>query len=529
MPLDLSERETTNVIGRRRIPGKGLLPADVTGLVVRELSAVGDDQAVHRRVMVAWSYPLQARPAKRFLVYLRNSGDDLFDRVGEADHETFVIGGLVVGPYYEVAVIGVGLDCCARQSPERTSARVRFRLYGQEDLPAAPTDLKVTQVDGRAIASWGEISYHAPVRYELRAGRDTWVGAQVLGITRDAVLDITRLLPDVGTVTAPNLVIMVAAVTATGLTGSPARLSGFTTAAQADLAVAHAASGLGHAGTLSGLTNSGTTVRVSDGETSGTWQVGPFDAGAVDSYELLALVEGVVENVGLTIGMSWFTLGSVEAGRRRIEGGTAEWFPEAGLDRPSSPEIGEITGTLAGTTGLVIGSLSEDRDPDTPDTLTIAEAEFTIGSDFGGSWTIGGPVSSVGTGYSLEVAWSDDNVTYTAWEPYQRQTRSFRYAQLRLTMTQPAVALRPTVYSIHAYVVQPRVLGQRWVEETPTGVINSSNDEFTLSEVPATSTLMLFLDGALQRPGVDYSIASQTITYTVPPTTGSWHLAKYQR
>lgn len=66
--------------------------------------------------------------------------------------------------------------------------------------------------------------------------------------------------------------------------------------------------------------------------------------------------------------------------------------------------------------------------------------------------------------------------------------------------------------------------------ETPTGTINSSNAVFTLAHAPnPASSLELYLNGILQTAGgVDYTLASATITYVVAPGTGSTHVAWYR-
>ncbi|HET8548800.1 MAG TPA: hypothetical protein VFL57_12375 [Bryobacteraceae bacterium] len=49
--------------------------------------------------------------------------------------------------------------------------------------------------------------------------------------------------------------------------------------------------------------------------------------------------------------------------------------------------------------------------------------------------------------------------------------------------------------------------------ETPGGVIDGANVTFTLASVPApASSLLLFRNGLLLRPGLDYSLSAQTIT-----------------
>ena len=59
--------------------------------------------------------------------------------------------------------------------------------------------------------------------------------------------------------------------------------------------------------------------------------------------------------------------------------------------------------------------------------------------------------------------------------------------------------------------------GGVWVEETPSGLINSSNQTFTLSHTPDSNSLLLFLNGVYQAPVVDYTLSGSTITFVTAP------------
>lgn len=65
--------------------------------------------------------------------------------------------------------------------------------------------------------------------------------------------------------------------------------------------------------------------------------------------------------------------------------------------------------------------------------------------------------------------------------------------------------------------------------QTPVGSINGSNLAFTLSFSPSPgSSLELYLNGVLQTAGIDYTLASNTITYAVAPDIGDTHVAWYR-
>lgn len=62
-----------------------------------------------------------------------------------------------------------------------------------------------------------------------------------------------------------------------------------------------------------------------------------------------------------------------------------------------------------------------------------------------------------------------------------------------------------------------------WVDnEIPTGSIDDLNTDFELSATPSPAmSLQVFLNGAYQTIGVDYSLAGTTITFFSAPMTGS--------
>lgn len=66
--------------------------------------------------------------------------------------------------------------------------------------------------------------------------------------------------------------------------------------------------------------------------------------------------------------------------------------------------------------------------------------------------------------------------------------------------------------------------------QTLTGTVNGTNTVFTLPSAPLTGTASVYLNGLLQRPTTDYSIAGSTVTFVVAPSaTGAadWVAASY--
>jgi len=61
------------------------------------------------------------------------------------------------------------------------------------------------------------------------------------------------------------------------------------------------------------------------------------------------------------------------------------------------------------------------------------------------------------------------------------------------------------------------------IHEVPTGTIDGLNRVFTLSQIPFSAASLLVFNAAEQVPGVNYTLAGQTITFSAAstPTVGS--------
>ena len=64
--------------------------------------------------------------------------------------------------------------------------------------------------------------------------------------------------------------------------------------------------------------------------------------------------------------------------------------------------------------------------------------------------------------------------------------------------------------------------------EVPTGDINGSNTQFELANTPETNSVMVFLNGLLQQPTLDYTIESgETVTFVIAPDASDILLVCY--
>lgn len=71
-------------------------------------------------------------------------------------------------------------------------------------------------------------------------------------------------------------------------------------------------------------------------------------------------------------------------------------------------------------------------------------------------------------------------------------------------------------------------IGNIFEQETPSGLVNGSNTNFTLSGTPHSSkAVRVTLNGLLQKQGTDYTISSSTITFTSAPVTGQEVYVEY--
>jgi hypothetical protein len=63
--------------------------------------------------------------------------------------------------------------------------------------------------------------------------------------------------------------------------------------------------------------------------------------------------------------------------------------------------------------------------------------------------------------------------------------------------------------------------------ETPTGTINGTNTDFTTANTPTAGTVRVYLNGLRQTPITDYSVTTNTVTFTTAPFTGDVIIIDY--
>lgn len=93
---------------------------------------------------------------------------------------------------------------------------------------------------------------------------------------------------------------------------------------------------------------------------------------------------------------------------------------------------------------------------------------------------------------------------------------------MSITVTQPAnnSALTSSVVRAQMQLIADAIPNFA-DEETPAGDIDGMNTVFTLAETPnPVGSLELFLNGALQQRGADYTLSGTTITFVTAPPVG---------
>lgn len=75
-----------------------------------------------------------------------------------------------------------------------------------------------------------------------------------------------------------------------------------------------------------------------------------------------------------------------------------------------------------------------------------------------------------------------------------------------------------------------RFLNEGWTQEVPSGTINGSNKAFTLTYTPdEAASVVVFLDGIVQRLTTDYTFSGTTITFVSAPAVGQDLYCVYQK
>lgn len=70
-------------------------------------------------------------------------------------------------------------------------------------------------------------------------------------------------------------------------------------------------------------------------------------------------------------------------------------------------------------------------------------------------------------------------------------------------------------------------IGTQVLNEAPTGAVDGVNVAFDLANTPTAAGIALFLNGLLQTPTTDYTLAGDTITMLAAPLVGDVLLALY--
>lgn len=528
---------------RQSADAAGAWASEVLGVTAEEHVSLRDDGTIRRGVLVSWLPPAGDRPVRGFRVFHREVDAPRWDAscdAGPDARSALVLDRFRVGATYEVAVVPVGASCCALRPRDAARTRATVRIVGDVVPLAPPTGLSAVQLGERTLVRWTPGRGAGVPLYEVRCGADRFDLAEVVGRTTLPELAIPDLPPLAHVGGAPTLTVHVAAVGPSGFVGSPAHLAGVSPSwgASADVGPArHSAPGW--SGTKTDCAADAGELVIDAGATTATYVTVGLDGLAEREWKLYVVTLARRENRVLTPRLAQFAPASYWGRRRSAFGGDVEAYPQDPVPRrpPLAPE--SAFGTPNEMAGYRPNSFLEER-PSGQAVLTPNEARFTANSDAGRSATANaGVVSTAGTGYAVEVSFSADGSTWSAWEAYRPQTRTFRHVRARVTLSQPAPAMRLVIEELAIYLVRTTaaalsdVVAQGvWAEaEKPSGTVDGVNDAFTLAHTPKGPP-MLFKSGLLQQQGVglDYTISGTTLTYAPGSVPGpaDWHLIWYR-
>lgn len=544
--------EPDDVVTPRSAPGGAPWAAEVDSVSAVERVEIRDDGTYRRGVLVSWTVLEPPLALRGFRVLFREEDTDEWVSAGDAGADAgslMILDRFRLLARYEFVVVPLGPACCAARPPQSCSVRARLRVLGEVVVPAAPTGLRLVQSVDRSVLRWDPVVSPGTPVYEVRFGPEAFDLAEIVGRTTLTELAVSDLPPLGHVAGAPAVTFHVAVRLASGERGSAARLTGETIqwGAAADVGPAFP-SAPSWPGTRSGAVVTGGELLLDAGETTATYLTGTRDAGSLREWRVFVLTLARRENMALTPNLAQFSPNSWWGQRRTASGGDEEAYPQDPVPRRGPMSPADAFDTPNAMTSYTPNSFADPRPDDSP-VLTPNEARFTPNSAAGRSATAnGGIASTAGTGYAVEVRFSSDASAWTDWLPYAPQTRTFRYVQVRLTMTQPAPAMQLTVEDLAVYFVRttPKALTDvvadlaafvaatgTWSEnETPAGTIDGSRVVFTLAHDPI-GPVQLFKGvgaggGVLMRLGTDYGISGDEITYAVPPAAGDWHRVWYR-
>lgn len=535
---------------RQDAPGAGRWPDEVESLTATEHFSRRDDGTIRRGVELAWVRRSSSFAARGWVAYFRQLGPDDADegwtRCGEATADAtslLVLDRFALMVRYEFVVVPVGATCCAQRPPAACHVRARLRLLGDVVPAPAPEGLALVSLGSGVLLRWEPVDVPGIPLYEVRVGSERFDLADVVGRTTLCEIALPDL-PPLAHVSGPALTFHVAALCATGVPGSVGKL-------RAQAVLWGPAEDVGGAvlsapawsGTKDGAVVADDWLVLDDGETEATYTTDTLDAGAVRSWRLFALVVARRENEVLTPALRQFPRGSYWGRRRSAAGRDAEAYPQDPVPRRGPLSPNDSLGSISENPTLSPNTFAEPRPDDAP-VLTANEKRFAASSAAGRSYSPAhGIASTAETGYAIDVRFSDDGVAWTEWGPYARQVRTFRYVAARVTLRQPAPAMKLSLEDVCLVVVRatPKAvtdattalaaLGTPVENETPAGTINGVNDTFTLAHAPL-GPVQLFRNGLLQLLGTDYTISGGTSVVYQPgsiPEPGDWHRVWYRR
>ena len=440
------------------IPTPGRWPAECTDVRGRDHVVTSADGVPFRGVFVSWVYDDTTTMVSGFRVYLRPKDDEEWWLAGiTEDVRTLTIFDprFETSEDWEVAVVAVSLFCCTWRPPALSTAVAEFRILEREECPPPPTNLRITKVRDRMRLEWDPPVTPGVPTIEVRYGSERVDLNQVLARTTGTSVDLHDLPPADHVSGAPSIFLQVGVLKPNGRLGAIARLDSVTmdwgAAGDVVSSVVGSSSSWG-TGTSSDLSENGDGfLELTDqADTSGEFLGTAVDLGSAAERTFLPALFARRTNLILTPNTMPFTPnGSPHGCRYSPYGRAEEAYPREGIlrSRGWTPNSFPHTPNTAFAGGEPF-SYAMPRTANEP-VHTPAEMRWTPNGTAMNSWTpLSGFVSTAGTGAVLQMRYGADGTTWSAWETARPTTRTDRWYQWRVVVTQPAQGYKVEVEDV---------------------------------------------------------------------------------
>ncbi len=358
------------------------IPPNPTALILQEQVTQNEDGSVTPKLFVSftkepWPFDYTVK------VFLREDGDAVWLEEGETSTSYALIDNLESGITYCVSVVSVSPT--GNYRAPSTGQIDCITLQGKADPPSDASNVVAVQSDEELLITWDAIS--EPLRYyEVRYGY-AWTTGKILGQPTTNSLETTKWA--VGSQTIFVRGYSVAERYSAGTAEDEVTLSAPDSHTSATTRDEESLSWPGTSSNLTTDTEDGLTTLILDtAQTSGSYTSPSIDIGALASHRIGLLVLSNYDEITRT----W------DSGTEDWDAATYTWDSDSALASWDD------------------SSLSWDD---------VEADEISWWGDF----------YSPNGSLAVETRYSDDDVSFSAWQEHTPTTRTTRYVQFRLTLT----------------------------------------------------------------------------------------------